>query len=194
MSMLYYVSALVVAGRIGDLCCLDILLQAGADVNAKNSKGYTAIHYASERNYEDCLNVLLASGADVNVVNNTGSTPLHLAAYYRGDVTLTRVLLRAGADVNAQDEKTFTALHYAIIRNHSECESVLRSAGARVNYVSEAPEETDLSLMHLCREAVRSRLMLVNEQTNLFLTVPRLPLPTVMIDFLLYNININDTK
>ena len=195
------VSALTVAGRIGDGYCLHALLQAGADVNASNKKGYTAIHYASERNYRDCLDLLLQAGADVNAVDNSGYTALHCAAF-RGDFTFVKKLLYAGADVNIKDVETNTALHQATTRNHSKCASILICAGADVNLLSESEKSTlrngevecGLSLMDLSREAVRNHLLLVNQPKNLLQTIPQLPLPNVVVEYLLYNVSINDDQ
>jgi ankyrin repeat protein len=59
---------------------LEILLKAGADVNAKNTGGYTALHYASANNPSPAvLEVLLKAGADPRAVDNEGKTP-HAAA------------------------------------------------------------------------------------------------------------------
>ena len=197
----FSLSALVVAGRIGDGYCLHTLLQAGADVNATNKKGYAAIHYAAERNYKDCLDILLEAGADVNAVDNSGSTALHYAAF-RGDCTFVKKLLYAGADVNIRDTDTNTALHQAAKRNRGKCASLLISAGADVNLLNATEKsaygngevECGLSLMNLSREAVRNHLLLVNQQKNLLQTIPQLPLPNVVIEYLLYNVSTNDDQ
>ena len=186
------------AGRIGDGYCLHTLLQAGANVNARNRKGYAAIHYASERNYKDCLDLLLQAGADVNAVDNSGSTALHYAAF-RGDYIFVKKLLCAGADVNIKDAKTNTALHQASSRNHNKCATLLISAGAEVNFfdatgIKNEDEEFELSLMDLSREAVRSHLLQVNQHGNLLQTIPQLPLPNLVIEYLLYNVSINDDQ
>ena len=201
LCLFFSLSALIVAGRIGDGYCVHTLLQAGADVNATNKKGYTAIHYASERNYGDCLDILLQAGANVNTVDNSGSTALHSAAF-RGDCTFVKKLLYAGADVNIKDTETNTALHQATKRNRSKCASLLISAGADVNLLNcteksaygNGEGEYGLTLMDLCREAVRNHLLLVNQQKNLWQTIPQLPLPNVVIEYLLYNVSINDDQ
>ena len=53
----------------------EALISAGADVRAKDSRGFTALHYAAHGNHELCR-LLVGAGADVNARNNEGETPL----------------------------------------------------------------------------------------------------------------------
>ena len=60
---------------------MQILVEANADVNAKNGDGNTALHLSAS--YGDLDNVisLLTANADVNLLNtDDGSTSLHYAA------------------------------------------------------------------------------------------------------------------
>ena len=75
-------------------------LARGADVNARQGDGATALHHATHRNNVDAVTALLAAGATVNVANELGATPLWLAARNGSPPLLTR-LLDAGADPNA---------------------------------------------------------------------------------------------
>jgi ankyrin repeat protein len=45
---------------------VQLLLEKGADVNAKNKYGRTALIYATERGYTEIVQLLLEKGADVN--------------------------------------------------------------------------------------------------------------------------------
>lgn len=87
-----------------------ILLEAGADVHAQDTEGYTPLHWASAAATE----LLLAAGAEVNARNVAGLTPLH--TLYGEDPTVAEVLLAAGADVNALTEQGQAPLHY-VARN-----------------------------------------------------------------------------
>ncbi|WP_333023614.1 ankyrin repeat domain-containing protein, partial [Wolbachia endosymbiont of Pentidionis agamae] len=56
---------------------LEFLIKKGANVNAKDKKGNTALHLASKNGHEEVLNILLLNGAKTNVKNISNSTPLH---------------------------------------------------------------------------------------------------------------------
>jgi ankyrin repeat protein len=61
-----------------------MLLEKGADVNAMNKGGFTALHMASLMGHEDIVAILLEKGlekgADVNAENKSGDTALILAS------------------------------------------------------------------------------------------------------------------
>ena len=66
---------MVAAEYNADLGAISALLQAGADVNAKNKDGDTA--YAGCNRGPIIVSVLLKAGADVNAKNNDGETRSH---------------------------------------------------------------------------------------------------------------------
>ena len=62
-----------------DIADVSRLLQDGADVNAGQSDGATALHWAAYHNDVSLAELLLESGANPEVANRNGSTPLWLA-------------------------------------------------------------------------------------------------------------------
>ena len=58
---------------------VNVLLEAGAEVNKTNIDGDTPLHEASRRGHLEVVNVLVAAGAEVNKTNNGGGIPLHWA-------------------------------------------------------------------------------------------------------------------
>lgn len=86
---------------------LQQLLAAGADVNAADAEGETALHQRASRQRVGVVRALIAAGADPTARDKRGETPLHAAICpYWGvsDTTpgVVRELLAAGADVNQQ--------------------------------------------------------------------------------------------
>ena len=63
------------------------LLDRGADANARDVDGATALHAACEEGHAAAARLLLARGADVGARNNLGDTALHAAAH-RGKLAI----------------------------------------------------------------------------------------------------------
>ena len=78
-----------------------ILLDHGANINAKGKNGNSLLHSAVIEKEEKIVQFLLDKGADVNAKGQNNNTPLHLAAIV-GVESLVKILLDNGADVNAK--------------------------------------------------------------------------------------------
>ena len=75
---------------------VEILIEAGADVNAVNSDRYSPLHYASYEN-PAVVPVLLEAGAKVNVLDKNQRSPLFYAAGYKHEASVV-ALMAASAD------------------------------------------------------------------------------------------------
>jgi ankyrin repeat protein len=73
-----------------------LLVTAGANVNARDEDGETALHEALD---DDVVKALIKAGANVNVRNNNGETPLMTNV----SVEVLKILVAAGADIHARD-------------------------------------------------------------------------------------------
>ena len=109
----------------------EVLINAKADVNARNQDGWTALHLATQNGHKDCLEVLIKAKADVNARNQNGRTALHVAAL-NGHKDCLEALIKANADVNAVDKNGWTPLHIALEKN-PKLAFYLIKAGAAVN-------------------------------------------------------------
>ena len=76
------------------------LLDAGADVNAAQVDGMTALHWAVYHDDAATARMLVRAGAKVNAANRYGVPPLSLACT-NGNADIVKLLLEAGADANA---------------------------------------------------------------------------------------------
>ena len=108
-------------------------LEAGADVNAKNKSGYTALHLAAKRGHDAVVAVLLEAKADVALASRSGKTALHYVADYNGNLDLAKRLIAAKAPINVQDGRKRTPLNYALSRKRTELAELLRSNGAKTS-------------------------------------------------------------
>src|SRR5262245_20623405 len=93
--------SLVEAIKGGDTVdTLQGLIARGANVNATQPDGATALHWAVYRDDAQVTDLLIRAGAAVNSTNELGATPLWLAAT-AGSTQLVERLLKAGANPNA---------------------------------------------------------------------------------------------
>jgi ankyrin repeat protein len=89
------------AAAAGNRAQIERLLKSGADVNAQQADGATALQWAAYRGDAGLAELLLKAGAKPGLANHNGATPLWLAAT-RGDAAVIRALLKGGADANEQ--------------------------------------------------------------------------------------------
>jgi ankyrin repeat protein len=100
------------------------LIDAGADTNAKNRRGATALHYACDvrpraentwnpSHQRSVIELLVDAGSDIERKDKAGSTPLHRAVRARSPEAV-RCLLERGARVDAtHGPRRTTPLHMA---------------------------------------------------------------------------------
>ena len=108
---------------------MSLLVDLGADVNAKDDKGSTALIEASYGGDRETVSTLVEIGADMNAKDNYGNTALILASD-EGYTDTVSILLKNGADVNEITKDGSTALMRASGEGHSETVSVLLKNGA----------------------------------------------------------------
>lgn len=89
---LYYMSLLGVTG------VARLLLEDGAEVEARGGHYCIALHAASFNGHRDMVKLLLSCGADVNARDESNGTALQIASW-RGNEDVVRILLGAGAEI-----------------------------------------------------------------------------------------------
>jgi ankyrin repeat protein len=147
-------------GRVDSLSLAKMLLEKGADINARVTKemhslyagrnslyriGGTPFFLAAHRVDVEYMRFLLANGADPNLTNEDGTTPAMVAAgvglWSPGEnpgsveeaAEAVKICLERGNDPNAVDANGDTALHGAAFRGSPGAVEVLVAAGARLD-------------------------------------------------------------
>ena len=121
------------AAKNNDLDSVRTLMTAGADVNAAQGDGMTALHWAAFHDNVEVVDLLLAADADVSVQTRVGAlTPLWFAAS-NGNADMVDWLLTTEADANVVTATGATALMAAAMTGSVETIDVLVDRGAFVN-------------------------------------------------------------
>ena len=120
------------AAEARDWTTVRSLLEAGAETNAPQPDGTTALHWAAYHNDRGTVELLVKAGADVNATNRYGMPPLSLACI-NGNGAVVGLLLEAGADPNAALEGGETVLMTAARTGSLEAVQALVAKGADVN-------------------------------------------------------------
>jgi ankyrin repeat protein len=132
------------AASRADLAGVRALLRRGAEVNAAQGDGMTALHWAASKGNAEMVGVLLKAGASVKTTTRIDSaTPLHLAAA-AGSAPALDGLIAAGADINAVTAPGTTALMLAAAAGSPDAVKVLLAHGANPNARESAKGHTAL--------------------------------------------------
>ena len=107
-----YVSALHNAAYNGDVECIELLLQARAQVQEKDKDEWTPLHYATRFNRVSAIEHLIQARADVNAMDIIGWTPCHNACR-NGLMHALEILLRSNPDLSICNKYNETVLHIA---------------------------------------------------------------------------------
>lgn len=120
------------------------LLKSGADVNAAQGDGMTALHWAALKGDAELAQMLVYAGANVKATTRLGGyNPLILAAR-EGHADVIAVLLAAGADPNAATTSGTTPLMLAASSGNARAVTMLIENGADVNAKEKVMEQTPL--------------------------------------------------
>ncbi|EAY18325.1 ankyrin repeat protein, putative [Trichomonas vaginalis G3] len=118
--------------RFGIPSFCEYFLSHGANVNAGNTYGETALHFAAGYNYKEIAEPLISYGANINSKDGFGRIALHNVAR-ENSVEIAELLISHGANINEKNNDGKTALHCTAMYNYKEIVELLISHGANIN-------------------------------------------------------------
>ncbi|KAL6408559.1 hypothetical protein AUP68_08419 [Ilyonectria robusta] len=131
---------LMILAHLGLKEAVSLDLNGDPNVNAQDSEGWAALHWAVWEGHSftydgtEAVQLLLDAGADVQAPDNVGLRPLHWAAA-DGQEDVMCLLLRAGALIDATDCQGSTALHAAVENGQNGAVKLLLANGADVDAI-----------------------------------------------------------
>ncbi len=121
------------AARLGDAAAVKALLRNGADVNAAQGDGMTALHWAAQRGDTELVAMLLSAGASVRATTRLGGyTPMHLASQ-AGHPRVVAALLAAGSPADVRTATGASPLMLAARSGSVDTATRLIENGADIN-------------------------------------------------------------
>ena len=132
------------AAMRGDANEVRELLRTGADVNAAQGDGMTALHWAAENGQPELAEVLVFAGANLEATTRLGGFTTLMVATRAGQAGIVRMLVDAGANLEATTATGETALHYAAWSGSPEIVLALLEKGADADAQETAKGQTPL--------------------------------------------------
>ena len=121
------------AARLGDAAAVKALLRNGADVNAAQGDGMTALHWAAQKGDIELVAMLLSAGASVRATTRLGGyTPMHLASQ-AGHPRVVAALLAAGSPADVRTATGASPLMLAARSGSVDTATRLIENGADIN-------------------------------------------------------------
>lgn len=120
------------AARLGDTDMLMQFLDAGMEVDAQDSRGYTALIVAAYNGVLPATGLLLERGADPNMQDAKGATALSGVAF-KGHLAVAELLVSAGAKLDIASHLGRTPLMFAVMFGRQDMVRFLLGQGADPN-------------------------------------------------------------
>ena len=127
------------AAKIGNLKGLEAALAAGADVNARDDKGWTALMYVVDKGYVLLVEPLVKAKADPDLRAPDGATALFMAVAH-GHGEIIPMLMEAGADPTIKGPKNKTAVDLALLNFEKRNKKAWVSTLLNVRDCEQCPE------------------------------------------------------
>ncbi|XP_071107921.1 ankyrin repeat and SOCS box protein 8-like [Haliotis cracherodii] len=185
------------------------LVSQGADIDAADNMGHTALWVASRQQMPDLVQYLIANGASVNKMDKYNCTPLLAAFMYRVSSIILKTLIVHGSSlggVGPYCPAEQSPLFWAAKHGNVEIIKLVLMAGVsppQIRSVRMALQNSDIdedivelldmesktphSLRHQCKCVLRSHIIKQSDGKNFLQSVDSLPLPSSLKHYLLLN-------
>lgn len=115
-------AVLALATKANFVDIVQLLVNAGVDINYQDEQGETALHVAARFGHDDCARILLGGSecqkANTELAENAYSwTPLFIACV-DGSLKVAQLLIEYGADLEKPDSSGWTCKEHAALRGH----------------------------------------------------------------------------
>jgi len=110
----------MLAAYTGDAAAVRGLVAEGADLDAQDAYGWTALRYAVRANHEDCVSTIIELGANIDLASASGRTPL-MSAAGNGLSHMIRLLIKSGADRTLKNTAGQTAYDISLRGGSTGC-------------------------------------------------------------------------
>jgi len=124
---------------------IDYFIEIGANVNTRDRKKQTILHYACQYGNKRHMNYLIEKGADPNTEDHEGKTPLFIACS-NNNTDCIEYLVEFGVDINKEDREGRTPLFIVCLNNNEKYIKYLVEHGANPNK-KDRQENTPLSIL-----------------------------------------------
>ena len=134
------------AVRGGHEAVVQLLLDKGADIEARDHSGRTALWMAAKHGHKAVVQLLLDKGANIEARNHSGQVALSSAAQH-GHEAVVQLLLEKGANIQARNHSGQTALLWAAENGHEAVVRLLLKNGADMELKNTQGECS----LHICQ-------------------------------------------
>lgn len=112
---------LMMAAHNGDAEEVKGYIKNGANLDAQDLYGWTALRYAVRADKVKAAKALIEGGADMNIASKSGRTPL-MSAASNGIADMVKLLLDSGADPKVKNKGGYTAYELSLRGGETGCE------------------------------------------------------------------------
>jgi ankyrin repeat protein len=128
------------AANIGNADAIEVLLDRGANINARKKFGYSSLDLTAIKGNFKAMELLLEHNADIGPnKGDNNTTPLHYAVI-KGEWNVIELLIKHGANINAKDNSGTAPIMLAAKKKNVEVMKLLAENGAEIsdNIIAEA--------------------------------------------------------